>query len=128
MLKTTEQKIIALGLLFFVMAAYFSVGFHHPDEHFQILEFANYKLGNSPASDLPWEFNAEIRQALPVAIVVCVYRFFEIFGLENPFFIAFVLRLIVVLAGWFVLVAFSKKLKNHFKSDIAYHIFLVLLF
>ena len=128
MFTITERKIYFTGLVFFIVAAYFSVGFHHPDEHFQILEFANYKLGNSPAADLPWEFSAEIRQALPIAIVVCVYRFFEFFGLDNPFFIAFVLRLIIGLSMWFALVALSKSLKKYFKSDVAFTIFLVLLF
>ncbi|MBK5097796.1 MAG: hypothetical protein JJE01_08435 [Gemmatimonadetes bacterium] len=48
---------LLVALVLNLAAAYFSWGFHQFDEHFQILEFANYKLGNSPASDLPWEFS-----------------------------------------------------------------------
>ncbi|HSS12456.1 MAG TPA: hypothetical protein VLL04_01095, partial [Rhizomicrobium sp.] len=44
-----------------VVTAWFSVLFYFPDEHYQILEFMSYKLGITPASDLPWEFHARIR-------------------------------------------------------------------
>ena len=46
---------MALGLLLILVAALRSEGFHHPDEHFQVLEFAGAKLGRTPWSALPWE-------------------------------------------------------------------------
>ena len=53
---------IFLFLLGHAIAAYFSFGYNHPDEHFQILEFAAFFTGiNSDPSILPWEFRAQIR-------------------------------------------------------------------
>jgi phosphatidylinositol glycan class B len=62
------------------------------DEHFQILEFASYKLGHSPASDLPWEFAEKMRPALQPAMAYIVCRMMD--GLHaTPFAEAFALRL-----------------------------------
>ena len=36
----------------------------HPDEHFQILEFAWARAGRAPVEGLPWEFAAKIRPTL----------------------------------------------------------------
>ena len=44
-----------------LVIAWFSEGYYHFDEHFQIIEFANYKLQNIEAKDLPWEFTYQMR-------------------------------------------------------------------
>ena len=58
------KNIFILSLFVYLITAFFSVGYYHPDEHFQLLELCNYKLGNSPASDLAWEFNERIRPGI----------------------------------------------------------------
>jgi phosphatidylinositol glycan class B len=78
----------------YALAAFVSEGFFHPDEHFQILEFADYKLGGIPAADLPWEFGARIRPALQPAIALAFIKGFRAFGVVNPFAMAFGLRLL----------------------------------
>ncbi|MCB1644079.1 MAG: hypothetical protein KDI36_01430 [Pseudomonadales bacterium] len=45
----------------YALAAWFSTGFYHFDEHFQILEFTAYLWGVTPATELPWEFSARMR-------------------------------------------------------------------
>lgn len=77
-----------------MITAIFSVGNHHPDEHFQILEFAGYKLGLANDVDLAWEFHFRMRPTIQPAMVVVVYRFFALFGLTDTFFIAMVMRLL----------------------------------
>jgi phosphatidylinositol glycan class B len=54
----TRTFVIALAFAFILhlLAAIFSVGFYHTDEHFQILEFLNYKLGRSTGAELAVEF------------------------------------------------------------------------
>jgi len=37
--------------VFYAFTAIKSTGFHQPDEHFQIVEFANYKLGKTKAKE-----------------------------------------------------------------------------
>lgn len=86
-------RMIRLGALALLLAAVFSKGFHHWDEHFQILEFAGWKLGLSPAADLPWEFESKLRPALQPLVVVALYKCLALFGTPDPFILTLLLRL-----------------------------------
>ncbi|PPK86690.1 Alg9-like mannosyltransferase family protein [Neolewinella xylanilytica] len=83
-----------LAAFLFLLTAYFSVGHHQGDEHFQILEFAAYKLGLAASDDLSWEYHEAMRPALQPAMVFGLYRVLEVFGPVNPFVVAFLLRLL----------------------------------
>lgn len=87
-------RIPVFGAIILVITAVFSTGFHHWDEHFQILEFAAWKLGITPVQDLPWEFAARIRPALQPMIVVQMHHLLNLFGSQDPFVIALLLRLL----------------------------------
>ena len=90
------------GLLVQIIAAWFSVGYNHSDEHFQVLEFCNYKLGLSPAAALPWEFGAQCRPALQPFIAYCVCKLLMLPSMYNPFWAAFLLRLGMGALTWVV--------------------------
>jgi len=113
-----------LGLMVMVITAYCSVGYNHPDEHFQILEFANYKLGNSPASDLTWEFAAQCRPALQPLIAFCISKIFISLGCFQPFWVAFVLRLIMGILIWRLTCQLIGLMLPKFKTDIGKNIFI----
>jgi phosphatidylinositol glycan class B len=51
-IKSEYSKFFFAGLIFILICAWLSLGYNHPDEHFQVLEFGNYKLGFSPAAQL----------------------------------------------------------------------------
>ena len=85
------------GLFILSVTAIFSSGYDFADEHFQILEFANYKLGNTTAATLPWEFEAQMRPALQPFIAFVIIKFMNMLSLSNPFLIAGILRLISVI-------------------------------
>jgi hypothetical protein len=89
----SNQRVFLWGGLALLVASVFSTGFHHWDEHFQILEFAGWKLGITPEADLPWEFAARLRPALQPVMVVLLYRFMDLFGTPDPFVLTFILRL-----------------------------------
>ena len=57
----------------------------HPDEHFQILEFAWARAGYAPVADLPWEFAAQIRPTLQPALALGLLRALETVGLSSPY-------------------------------------------
>lgn len=99
-----------------VIAAWFSAGFHHPDEHYQIIEFANYKIGNIEASQLPWEFGANMRPGFQPYVFYFFYKIFMAIGLYNPFFMIFILRLITSLLAIFTVYQLQKSLKPFFKN------------
>lgn len=56
-------------LILYTLAAYFSSGFYHWDEYYQILEFTALKWGKTTAQELPWEFHAKMRPWLQAAIL-----------------------------------------------------------
>jgi phosphatidylinositol glycan class B len=99
MLKSL-RNILLFSLLLHVIAAYFSAGFYHSDEHFQILEFLNYKLGLSPASALPIEFHEQIRPWLQPTLYLAIIKPFTFLGDWNPFHWVLAIRLFSSLLGW----------------------------
>ncbi|MDB5029389.1 hypothetical protein [Mucilaginibacter sp.] len=94
------RKLLLLGLLVQLIAAWFSLGYNQCDEHFQVLEFCNYKLGLSPATDLPWEFAAHCRSALQPFVAYIISKALLILNLYNPFWVSFIMRLIMGIATW----------------------------
>lgn len=96
------RRIAYVGLAIQVLAAVFSIGYNHPDEQWQVMEFASYKLGFSPATDLPWEFKEQIRQAWQPLIVFLLGKALLALHLYNPFTLALVLRLLTALFSYAV--------------------------
>lgn len=94
------MKWMAIHLLFIMAAAYFSYGYHHPDEHFQIIEFASYKLGKTPAKDLAWEYGAQLRPWMQPGLYVGMVKGLQAVGVQSPFVHAFFFRLLGGLLGF----------------------------
>ncbi len=108
-----------VGLALIVVATVFSDGFHQADEHFQILEFAGFKLGRTPAADLPWEFGARMRSWLQPALYVLLVRAAETAGIRDPFQQALGLRLFSGLIAWAALVATTRSVFRLVPGDEA---------
>ena len=115
-LKPYSRYIFA-ALAVMLVTAWFSVGFYHPDEHFQILEFANFKMGYSPASDLPWEFGARCRPALQPLLVVAVAKLMAPGGHADPFILAFLLRVVAALLTFMATVRFCATFIGELPTD-----------
>lgn len=120
--------IYLFGIIFLFIASVFSIGYHHFDEHFQILEFAGVKLGLTNTSNLPWEYHYQMRPSLQPALVVIMYRFFGFFGIDNPFFISFFLRLISGALTFISIILVYKVYKNRIKDEVLKRWFLILSF
>jgi GPI mannosyltransferase 3 len=124
--KSSYKNFFLASLLIYLVTAYFSEGFHHPDEQFQILEFCNYKLGKSPAKDLPWEFDAKIRPALQPAIAYVLVKAFTFVGITSPFVWALLMRLMTALMLWYITCRFCVLLLPQFSTDLGKKIFILL--
>ena len=61
-------KWAAVSLFLISVAAYFSYGFYHLDEYYQILEYTSFKLGKTPAAELAWEYHCQSRPWMQPAI------------------------------------------------------------
>lgn len=108
---------LGVSLALHLTAAVFSLGFHHFDEQFQILEFANTKLGRSPVGDLPWEYRAQIRPWFQPGVAYLVARAAGAIGVENPFTWACLLRLLSSAMGWCTVALFAACVMNWVKSE-----------
>ena len=98
---TPVRPIVAAAAIVAVVSAWFNVGFFSHDEHFQILEFAMYKLGRTPGDALAWEFAARIRPALQPWLAAGLFKGLGALGLFTPIVAAFVLRVVSgLLALW----------------------------
>jgi GPI mannosyltransferase 3 len=97
--RAVRSYLIAHGLLL-VVTAYFSVTYFHPDEHFQILEFAGYKLGTTTATELVWEFHDRMRAWFQPAAYYVIARAAQGLGIRDIFVIALLLRLASGLVAW----------------------------
>ena len=124
LLVTPYTKFILIVFLIYIVTAFFSIGYYHPDEHFQILEFCNYKLGNLSAEKLPWEFHEKIRPALQPVIALGTIKLLNIFSIYNPFIYTLVLRIISALIAWFILARLTIMLTENFSSETGKRVFL----
>ena len=105
------------GVLF-LLAALCSTGHHQGDEHFQILEFAAYKLGRAEATDLTWEFHARMRPSLQPALAYAVSRLLGVVGADDPFFVAGVLRGLSAAATLLLLTVLHRRIRPAISADL----------
>jgi GPI mannosyltransferase 3 len=128
LIKSKYSPLFIAGLVLVVICAWFSTGFHQADEHFQILEFCNYKLGYSAASDLAWEFQQKVRASLLPGIAYFIAKAMKGCGLYDPFILAFLLRLFTAVISWFITCKFCLLLLPKFKTPKAERLFILMCF
>lgn len=100
-----------VGFLILVFASYFNLGFHHPDEHFQILEILNYKVNPdfNPAW-LPWDLNEKLRSFFQIFLYYPFELLFNAFGF-SPFVKVFFYKLATGCFAFYGLLKYSEQLK-----------------
>lgn len=76
----------------YLIAAWFSEGYAHADEHYQILEFAAYHIHHYPYT-YPWELAAQIRPTFQIWVVIWLYKMAAFLSWQiSPFMLAFLTR------------------------------------
>jgi GPI mannosyltransferase 3 len=111
------NRILLVALFFHLFAAFFSTGFHHFDEHFQITEWLNFKNGGISGGELAWEYREKIRPWFQVFTYNGIYTLFKAFGIESPFIHLFILRLFTSLFGLYSMFFFYPIIKKWFNED-----------
>jgi len=109
-----QYIIFFCALLFYSATAYFSSGYIHPDEHYQIIEFAGILNGSNTSKDMAWEYFAQIRPTIQPVICYLVFQACECISIFDPYSKAFILRL---LTGFFA-VGSIYYFTNSYKSSI----------
>ncbi len=112
----SDRTLLLLGAVLCAIAAWFTIGYHNPDEHTQIWEFANYKLGYTDASILSWEFAEKMRPGLQPFLAYCMVIGADGLGITNPFVQTFLTRLLCGLVALFVYWEWSKWLQRDLKN------------
>lgn len=88
---------------------------YHPDELFQIAEFAGYKLGLNQLNELPWEYSAEMRSGLMPWLVYIVSRCLIYLNLFNPFTVATIFRCLASILSYLAFVGLLNYFYDHKK-------------
>ena len=113
-----EGKFLILASLLICIAAYFSKGHYHADEHHQIFEFAAAKLGHKSTAELPWEYAERMRPSVQPSLVVLVHHILRPLGLEDPFRIAWLMRLLSGLLSLWAMWALYFRLRYRFENHV----------
>ncbi|UFH53782.1 hypothetical protein [Spirosoma sp. KNUC1025] len=89
-----------VSLLIQLVFCFTQLGFLHPDQHFQLIEFSSWQLGEPSGATSVWELNSLIRPTLQVYIFsgfVIVCRYFAVYDAYTQLMI---LRLLMGLVGF----------------------------
>lgn len=106
-----------LGLFFHIAAAYFSTGFYHVDEHYQILEFLHNKLHLTNPITYPWEFAEKMRPWLQPFTYYLITKALTLINITNPFTLVFVFRLLSALIGFFSICLWVRYIKENYTNQ-----------
>ena len=128
MYKRYRKYFILIIFLGYLLNIFYSIGYHHLDEHFQILEFANYKLGKTEQGALAWEYHEKIRPTLQPTIAYLIIKYLNLIGIEKNFHIAIFLRLISALLSLIVFWKLFSYFWAQYKKKIKDEKFLFYLF
>jgi len=110
-----EYQFYIIAFIFYTLTAFFSNGYFSADEHYQLVEFANYLKGTNTAEDLPWEFASRIRPTLQPIITFFLFSITDLLSIVDPYSKAFILRLITAMLAVTSIYFFSCSCKVHFK-------------
>lgn len=120
--------ILVLAALIFILTAYFSVGYFHADEHYQVIEFAGLKAGWNTPGELAWEYHTQIRSALLPTLAYWIFSLNSLFHITDPYTSLFVLRLFSGILCLFALVFFYRKSSIFLFKDLETGSFLPLTY
>ncbi len=128
MFKSAPVKYVYLTAgLVFLTTCWFSIGFKHGDEHFQIIEFAGHILGWNTDQDMAWEFHHRMRPTMQPFLTAITIQTLDSLGITDPFTQAFLLRLLGSCLLFFALFYFLRKERQaHHASSIFFLYFFCL--
>ncbi|MCB0416394.1 MAG: glycosyltransferase family 39 protein [Bdellovibrionales bacterium] len=112
----------------YLAAAIFSVGYHHPDEHFQILEYVALKIGSADAGNMAWEYHYSMRSWLQPSLLYGLTRWLQWLGFEKPFQWAFAYRLVSGALSFTAIWIFVATCRQWFRSSWSWRFAVLLAF
>ncbi len=115
----TRRRSLAWAHAVLVAAtAIVSVSPYHPDEHFQIVEYAGYKLGLVPRAWLTWEYAEQMRPWLFPGAVYLVLRALRALHFGDLFTQLTVVRLLCAALGFWSVEALVRRSRDWLPAEI----------
>ena len=125
--KNSKTVLFSLISILYIIAVFNSDGFYHPDEHFQLIEFAGLKAGWNTGYDLAWEYDFQIRPTLQPYIALIVFKTSNLFDINNPYILALILRGLTALFSIFAIYFFINSVESTINKRL-YPSFIILSF
>lgn len=123
----SRRGILVAGVLLTLLYAWFSRGYYHHDEHYQILEYAHMKLFGTPTVEhLAWEYPLMMRSGVQPGIVWCLGRLLLAGGLYSPYLLIFLLQFFSGALSIGALVVFSRVVRRETGDEKQERLFLAL--
>ncbi|MGG9971527.1 hypothetical protein ACQ33O_07005 [Ferruginibacter sp. SUN002] len=107
-----HRIILVIALAVYCITAYNSHGYIQEDEHYQIIEFAQLKLGLTQPQQLPWEFHQQMRSAFQPGIAYTIFSICKLFSTTDPYILAFILRFLTALLAISIITQFVRSTLN----------------
>jgi len=95
--------ILLFSIILNLIVAINSSGYHQEDEHYQIVGFAEYKLGNT--NEISWEYKQRIRSAVQPMLCMGIFCLLRFLHITDPFILALFLRLLTCVLS-IIIIAF----------------------
>lgn len=97
------KYIVWLGFLVQLITSITALGFFHPDQHFQIIEFSSHQLKLSNATSYVWELQTGIRSSIQVYLFSGFVTVCKWIGVANAFTQLTILRIITGSLYWLMI-------------------------
>lgn len=101
--KRTLLICILISLALYMTAAYKSAIYLHPDEYYQIVEFASCKMAITTPDQMAWEFGEKIRPAFQPLLCYSFLRTMDFIHITDHYTQLFILRLLSALLSLFAI-------------------------
>ena len=121
-----------IALAVYLIISLFALHFYSPDEYFQILGFAKYKLGIMPEMSTIWELTSKARSSFQPTIVYSLFKAFDPFirnlNLNTIIFVNTFLKLASAILSVFCINQFIKAFIPTIENKLYKKWFILLTF
>jgi GPI mannosyltransferase 3 len=103
----SEKILILIAIAWYMLTAFFSNGYYHADEHYQVIEFAGVKSGKVNPNELAWEYREMVRPALQPVLASIIFNISDKACMQDPYTKSLILRIITALFALWAIYTFT---------------------
>ena len=115
---TRTHWIFIAAIVVHLITAWFSSGYYAADEHYQIIAFAQARMGELPKDQLAWEFADRMRSGILPTLCAAVFKTAKVAGASSPFLLAFLLRALTAIVALAIVMRFVSSARQLVKEQL----------